>query len=168
MENKILNRIITEEITKVLKENDRHRDGYYDEYAERTGKKDRHSPDYYRKYRKKKKLEKQNAEKDGEEQPTQQKPSKPKKTKGKKDRRAYYRKYNQEHPERLNRGFTKGYNNGNVSDGKVQDTDFLGRRILGYDEFGMPITNDSFGDMIRNHEMIWHDDDWEESPWNDD
>ena len=34
-----------------------------------------------------------------------------------KDRRAYYREYNKKHPERLNRGFTKGYRNGNVSDG---------------------------------------------------
>ena len=37
----------------------------------------------------------------------------------KKDRRAYYREYNKKYPERLNRGFTKGYNNGNVSDGPV-------------------------------------------------
>ena len=38
----------------------------------------------------------------------------------KKDRRAYYREYNKKHPERLNRGFTKGYVNGNVSDGPIQ------------------------------------------------
>ena len=37
----------------------------------------------------------------------------------KKDRRAYYREYNKKHPERLNRGFTKGYINGNVSDGPI-------------------------------------------------
>ena len=37
-----------------------------------------------------------------------------------KDRRAYYREYNKKHPERLNRGFTKGYINGNVSDGPIQ------------------------------------------------
>ena len=30
---------------------DRHREGYYKEYAERTGKKDRHSADYYKKCR---------------------------------------------------------------------------------------------------------------------
>ena len=36
-----------------------------------------------------------------------------------KDRRAYYREYNKKHPERLNRGYTKGYKNGNVSDGPV-------------------------------------------------
>jgi ribosomal protein L37AE/L43A len=29
----------------------------------------------------------------------------------------YNHKYNQSHPERLDRGFTKGYNNGNISDG---------------------------------------------------
>ena len=38
---------------------DRHREGYYKEYAERTGKKDRHSADYYKKYRERKKLEKE-------------------------------------------------------------------------------------------------------------
>ena len=37
----------------------------------------------------------------------------------KKNRRAYYREYNKKHPERLNRGFTKGYRNGNVSDGPI-------------------------------------------------
>ena len=32
-----------------------------------------------------------------------------------KDRRAYYREYNKKHPERLNRGYTKGYVNGSLS-----------------------------------------------------
>ena len=41
---------------------DRHRKGYYKEYAERTGKKDRHSADYYKKYRERKKLEKESAQ----------------------------------------------------------------------------------------------------------
>lgn len=36
-----------------------------------------------------------------------------------KDRRAYYREYNKKHPERLNRGYTKGYVNGNVSEGPI-------------------------------------------------
>lgn len=164
--NNKLSKIITETIhqyfssnVEIIKENDRHKEGYYDEYAERTRKKDRHSPDYYRKYRERKKLEKQKS-KSNDNQKTSE-PSKPKKIR---DRREYYRKYNKEHPERLNRGFTKGYVNGNISDGTEQNTDFLGRRIVGYDEFGMPITNDAFGDMIRNHEMTWHDDDWEESP----
>ena len=38
---------------------DRHRKGYYKDYAEHTGKKDRHSADYYRKYRERKKFEKE-------------------------------------------------------------------------------------------------------------
>ena len=81
------------------------------------------------------------------------------------DRKEYYRKYNQEHLERLNIVFIKGYVNGNVNDGPIQpNTDLLGRHILSYDEFGMPVTNDQLGDMIRNHEMIWHDDDWCEEP----
>lgn len=41
----------------------------------------------------------------------------------KKDRRAYYREYNKKHPERLDRGFTKGYLNRNVSDGAINHTD---------------------------------------------
>lgn len=85
--------------------------------------------------------------------------------KNKKDRRAYYREYNKKHPERLNRGYTKGYVNGNVSDGLKRQwlNETLGIYIIGYDEMGRPITNNPFGDMLRNKEMEWHDDDWEES-----
>ena len=84
----------------------------------------------------------------------------------KKDRRAYYREYNKKHPERLNRGFTKGYVNGNVSDGAINQS--YGIRILGYDELGRPITNDPLGDKIRNHkmQMLW--DDWDDDVWCDD
>jgi len=85
----------------------------------------------------------------------------------KKDRHrpGYYRDYNKAHPERLDRGFTKGYNNGCVSDGRVYDNGIgleirPGVYIRGYDELGLPITNDPLGDMIRNREMQWHDDDW--------
>lgn len=144
---------------------DRHREGYYKEYAERTGRKDRHSADYYKKYRERKKLEKETSS--VAETSTATKAESivvAKKPKAKKDRRAYYREYNKKHPERLNRGFTKGYVNGNVRDGAIGETDAIGRRLLGYDEFGCPITTDSFGDMLRNHEMIWHDDDWCEEP----
>lgn len=28
------------------------------------------------------------------------------------------------------------------------------------DELGRPITNDPLGDLLRNKEMEWHDDDW--------
>ena len=60
-----LRELVRETIVEILKEgnsngsSDRHRDGYYQEYAEKTGKKDRHSPDYYKKYRERKKQEKE-------------------------------------------------------------------------------------------------------------
>ena len=81
----------------------------------------------------------------------------------------YYHDYNQAHPERLNRGFTKGYNNGNVSDGvkekkRIYLNKALGIYIIGYDELGRPITNSHFSDILRNKEMEWHDDDWCEEP----
>ena len=38
----------------MAKEQDRHRQGYYKEYARRTGKKDRHRPGYYKEYQKRK------------------------------------------------------------------------------------------------------------------
>lgn len=149
---------------------DRHREGYYKEYAERTGKKDRHSADYYKKYRARKKLEKEassttetSADSASDSYSISNMETN-KKVKPKKDRRAYYREYNKKHIERLNRGYTKGCVNGNASEGKIYGFDVFGIRILGYDELGRPITNDPFGDMIRNKMMEWHDDDWCEEP----
>ena len=146
---------------------DRHREGYYKEYAERTGKKDRHSADYYKKYRERKKLEKEASssvdsvsDSSGVSNTETNKKAKAKK----KDRRAYYREYNKKHPERLNRGYTKGCVNGNASEGEIYGFDVFDIHILGYDELGRPITNDPFGDMIRNKMMEWHDDDWCEEP----
>ena len=136
-------------------------------------KKDRHSSDYYKKYRERKKLEKEASSSssavssaDSASDSYSISNTETKKTaKSKKDRRAYYREYNKKHPERLNRGFTKGYINGNVSEGTIKrGYEFGIRRILGYDEFGLPITNDPFGDMPREKEMMWHDDDWCEEP----
>ena len=154
---------------------DRHREGYYKEYAERTGKKDRHSADYYKKYRERKKLEKEasssssavsSADSVSDSSSISNTETK-KKAKPKKDRRAYYREYNRKHIERLNRGYTKGCVNGNASEGEIYGFDVFGIRILGYDELGRPITNDPFGDMIRNKKMEWHDD-WNEDYWCDD
>lgn len=151
-----LKQLMETAVGEVLKEIDRHKDGYYQEYAEKTGKKDRHKPGYYAAYRERKKAE-QNAQ--PTEFPSIEQPqtlaapkNKPKK---RRDRRDYYRKYNQEHPERLQRGYGKG--------GKP--IQYIGLdRILGYDEFGFPITTNPFGDMIRFHEATsWHDDDWCES-----
>ena len=148
---------------------DRHKEGYYKEYAERTGKKDRHSADYYKKYRERKKLEKEaeassSADSSADTSSVSNTETKKKATAKKKDRRAYYREYNKKHPERLNRGYTKGCVNGNASEGEIYGFDVFGIRILGYDELGRPITNDPFGDMIRNKLMEWHDDDWCEEP----
>lgn len=148
---------------------DRHREGYYKEYAERTGKKDRHSADYYKKYRERKKLEKEapssstavssdNSSSDNSSSISNTETEKKAKSK-KKNRRAYFREYNKKHQERLNRGFTKGYVNGNVSEGAINQSYGI-RWIIGYDELGFPITNDPFGDMLREKEMMWHDDDW--------
>ena len=85
-------------------------------------------------------------------------------------RKGYYKQYNKEHPERLERGFTKGYIDGCVSNGKKPKRT-LGKiglaNILGYDEFGLPITDNPFGDMLREKECIWHDDDWCESSFDD-
>ena len=150
---------------------DRHREGYYKEYAERTGKKDRHSADYYKKYRERKKLEKEatssstdvsSASSSSDTSSISNTETEKKAKSKKKDRRAYYREYNRKHPERLNRGFIKWYVNGNVSDGAINQS--YGIRVLGYDELGRPITNDPFGDILRNKEMEWHDDDWCEEP----
>lgn len=136
--NKRMHAIIAESINSVLTEADRHRDGYYDEYARKTGRKDRHSADYYKNYREKKKQEK--------ELNNTKEPSKSTSLKKKKDRREYYRRYNQEHPERLNRGFTKGYVNGNIEDGQIKHKIRTG--------------NHSLSDHLRRKEMEWHDDDW--------
>ena len=150
---------------------DRHKEGYYKEYAERTGKKDRHSADYYKKYRERKKLEKEASSSSTAVSPSDSSANSSsvsntktkKKTKAKKrDRRAYYREYNMNHPERLNRGYSRGYDN--ASEGEIHGFDLFGICILGYDELGRPITNDPFGDMIRNKKMEWHDDDWCEEP----
>ena len=149
------------------KTKDRHREGYYKEYVERTGKKDRHSADYYKKYRERKKLEKEassSVDSVSDSSVVSNTETNKKAKAKKKDRRAYYREYNKKHPERLNRGYTKGCVNGNASEGEIYGFDVFGIHILGYDELGRPITNDPFGDMIRNKMMEWHDDDWCEEP----
>lgn len=157
-----IDKIISESINNVISEADRHREGYF------KGKPDRHREGYW-----KERWVKQKAAKEAEKQDATSKP-KSKTSKPQKDRhrKGYYHDYNQAHPERLDRGFTKGYNNGNVSDGvkekKRQWLDkTLGIYIIGYDELGRPITNSPLSDMLRNKEMEWHDDDWEESSWDD-
>ena len=146
---------------------DRHREGYYKEYAERTGKKDRHSADYYKKYRERKKLEKETSS--SADSSSVSNTETKKKAKVKKNRRSYYREYNMKHPERLNRGYTKSCVNGNASEGEeIHGFDVFGICILGYDELGRPITNDPLRDKIRNHKMQMAWDDLDEDYWCDD
>ncbi len=157
-----IRKIIKEEIDKIVSESDRHKEGYFKD------KPDRHREGYW-----KERYAKQKAAKEAEKQNSPNKPKiKPSKPQKDRHRKGYYHDYNQTHPERLNRGFTKGYNNGNVNDGVKQKkrqwlNKALGIYIIGYDEMGMPITNNPFGDMIRNREALWHDDDWEEGSWDD-
>lgn len=147
-----LHMIVNDAVNTILKEADRHREGYW---KERWAKQ---------------KAAKQAETKEQNAPSVQQKKS----TKPQKDRhrKGYYHDYNQAHPERLNRGFTKGYKNGNVSDGldiRKDDRVWLdpSTYIVGYDELGRPITNHPLSDMLRNKEMEWHDDDWNEGSWDD-
>ena len=148
-----LRQIVKESVEKVIKEADRHREGYWKERWAKT------------------KAERQL---DGEEGKDAKKKSQEQSSKPKKDRhrKGYYHDYNQAHPERLNRGFTKGYRNGNVEDGKEEKerewlNKALGIYIIGYDEIGRPITNNPMSDLLRNKDMEWHDDDWDEGSWGD-
>lgn len=149
-----LTNIVRETIDSILSEEDRHRPGYWKE-----------------RWAKQKAAKQAQAKADGENAVSEPKknPSKPKKDR---HRKGYYHDYNQAHPERLNRGFTKRYNNGNVEDGPKEKkrnwlNKTLGIYIIGYDELGRPITNNPLGDMLRNKEMEWHDDDWCEGSWDD-
>lgn len=149
-----------------VNESDRHRPGYYAEYTKKRKENgesaDRHRPGYYDEYRKKKK----EAEKPDElHNPEHMK--KKKKKSGDRHKPGYYHKYNQEHPERLERGFTKGYIDGKVSNGpklKVNGN-------IWFDKLGRPHSYDPYNptlsDLLDAKEQEWHDDDWEESTWDD-
>lgn len=149
-----LHRIVRETINAMLSEEDRHRPGYWKE-----------------RWAKQKAAKQAEAEANGENDSPKPKKN-PSKQKKDRHRKGYYHDYNQAHPERLNRGFTKGYNNGNVEDGPKEKkrnwlNKTLGIYIIGYDELGRPITNSPLSDMLRNKEMEWHDDDWDEGSWDD-
>lgn len=144
-----IRKIIKEEIDKIISESDRHKEGYF------KNKPDRHREGYW-----KERWAKQKAAKDTEKQndtsSPKNKPSKPQKDR---HRKGYYHDYNQAHPERLNRGFTKGYDSGKVSYGvKQKKRQRLNNKTLGIY---------TIGDMLRNKEMEWHDDDWDEGSWDD-
>lgn len=95
-----------------------------------------------------------------------------KKTNKKKDRhrKGYYHDYNQAHPERLERGFTKEYVNGNVSEGlKERQPNYPDGclQVLGdgyyIDRMGWKRHLDPITDALLIKEQEWHDDDWCES-----
>lgn len=158
-----LKEMIFESIKKALMESDRHRPGYYAEYAkkrkERGESADRHRPGYYAEYARKKK--------EDEEPSELPNLTHIKKKSNDRHKPGYYHKYNQEHPERLERGFTKGYIDGKVSNGP----EIKQNGNIWYDELGRPHSNDFFNptmtDMIDDRMSDWHDDDWEESTWDD-
>lgn len=143
-----LREIIKESVNKVLSEAN-------DETVP-TKKKDRHREGYW-----KERWQKQKAEKAKE---TSTSENKPKKSAKDRHRPGYYRDYNMKHPERLNRGFTKGYNNGNISDGRDDGNIY-------FDELGRPHNRDFYNptmsDLIDQREDMWHDDNWYEG-WNND
>lgn len=130
-------KIIKEEVSNIIQEADRHRPGYYKEYSERRKKEgkstDRHRPGYYEEYEEKRNKRGKRPDR---------------------HRKNYYHDYNKAHPERLDRGYTAGYKNGNVSDGPIGQ-----KERLRVDFMGRPITNDSFNDLLRNKEAQWYDDD---------
>ena len=102
---------------------------------------------------------------------------KPKNSKsGKKDRhrKGYYHDYNAAHPERLERGYTKGYVNGNVSEGVVKrEPDYPDGciQVLGdgyyIDRMGWKRHLDPITDALTIKEQQWHDDDWDEGSYDD-
>ena len=146
-----LHQIVKESVNKILKEADRHRLGYF------KGKPDRHREGYW-----KERWAKQKAAKQAETEKNTDAPTKSKKqaSKPQKDRhrKGYYHDYNKAHPERLNGLDIK-------KDERIWlDPDTY---IIGYDEIGRPITNHPLSDLLRNKEMEWHDDDWDEGSWDD-
>ena len=116
---------------------------------------DRHRPGYYKEYWAKKKAEKEAKKENNQDVSSNQK-------KVKKDRREYYRKYNMAHPERLERGYTKGYKNGNYSEGP----EVKSRNDIYFDELGRARSKDPYNptltDLLDAKEKQWHDDDWYE------
>ena len=76
----------------------------------------------------------------------------------KKDRHrpGYYTEYNKKYPERLNRGYTKGYENGNVCEGKIE---YKKPQRTCYDRMFNPTLSELLYDKVF---VEYHDDDWEE------
>ena len=124
-----------------------------------TSKTDRH--EYWKERWAKQKAEKESG-----------KPGKSKSGKKDRHRKGYHHDYNKAHPERLERGFTKGYVNGNVSEGlKERQPDYPGGclQVLGdgyyIDRMGWKRHLDPITDALTIKEQEWHDDDWDEGCW---
>ena len=115
----------------------------------------------------KKRWAKQKAERDASEKMS---PKSKQKSKKDRHRKGYYHEYNAAHPERLERGFTKGYVNGNVSEGVIEkQPNYPGGciQVLGdgyyIDRMGWKRHLDPITDALVIKEQQWHDDDWCES-----
>lgn len=124
-----------------------------------TSKTDRH--EYWKERWAKQKAEKESG-----------KPGKSKSGKKDRHRKGYYHDYNVKHPERLERGYTKGYVNGNVSEGPVErHPDYPDGciQVLGggyyIDRMGWKRHLDPITDALTIKEQEWHDDDWDEGCW---
>lgn len=76
----------------------------------------------------------------------------------KKDRHrpGYYTEYNKKYPERLNRGYTKGYKNDNVCEGKIE---YKKPKRTQYDR----TFNLTLSELLYDKVFVeYHDDDWAE------
>ena len=140
-----LRKMVNESVNRLVHEADRHREGYWKE-----------------------RWAKQKAEKQANSEPSN---TKKKSSKSKKDRhrKGYYHDYNKAHPERLDRGYTKGYVNGNISDGPKQKQPNYPDgciQVLGdgyyIDSLGWKRHIDPLTDALIQKEQEWHDDDWYE------
>ena len=123
------------------------------------GATDRH--DYW-----KKRWEEEKSKSSSDVKPKSKKRSKSKKDR---DRKGYYHDYNQAHPERLECGYTKGYVNGNVSEGHKKKLPNYPDGCLEILEDGYYIDNmgwkrhiNPITDALLVKEQEWHDDDWNE------
>ena len=85
--------------------------------------------------------------------------------KGDRHSKGYHTNYNKAHKSRLERGFTKGYINGKVSNGLKRTSGIRGNGGYSVDSLGRVYSNDFYNptltDMINQREYgTWHDDDW--------
>ena len=85
--------------------------------------------------------------------------------KGDRHHKGYHTKYNKAYKSRLERGFTKGYINGKVSNGLKPTSGIRENGGYSVDSLGRVYSKDFYNptmtDMINQREYgTWHDDDW--------